>query len=99
MNDDELKSLLRTWQAPPAPPTLRAAVLRERRPFWQWLWSGEVRMPVPVLLSVLVLTAGWMAYWGTTPPRRVLEAVSLTDFEQVKKLEPRIVRINHYEAR
>ena len=86
MTDDELKSMLRTWQAPPAPLSLRARVLRERRPSWTWLLSGEIRIPVPVALAALCVLI-FVAYRAIRPA-----AASLSDFQQVQQFEPRIVR-------
>lgn len=89
MNDDELRNLLRKWEAPPAPPGLERRILRRIRPRWEWLkwlFTGSVRIPVPVglcVLCVLVLLA----------LRTVKEPVSdLSDFQQVKEFRPRVVR-------
>ena len=50
LNDDELRGLLRQWQAPDAPPSLDAKVLGARRQdrWWKWLLTGSIRIPVPV---------------------------------------------------
>ncbi|MGH9632509.1 MAG: hypothetical protein ACRD7E_29740 [Bryobacteraceae bacterium] len=85
MNDDELRSMLRTWQAPPAPESLHARVFRRRWPSFQWLLSGEIRLPVPVALALLCLLI-FVAYRAVRPP-----AASLSDFEQVRQFQPRIV--------
>jgi hypothetical protein len=89
MTDEELKSMLRTWEAPPAPETLRARVFRRRWPSFRWLLSGEIGVPVPVALAALSLLI-LMAYLAIRPP-----AASLSDFEQVQQLRPRIVRTVH----
>lgn len=86
MNDDELSSMLRTWQAPPAPETLRARVFRRRWPSFRWLLSGEIRVPVPVALAALCLLI-FVAYRAVRPA-----TTSLSDFEQVQQFQPRIVR-------
>ena len=86
MNDDELRSLLRTWEAPPAPPTLRRRVQPPRRWNWHWLLTGELRIPVPAVLAAMLLLLfvyGW---------RRPAAPPSLSDFQQVTTLQPRIVR-------
>lgn len=87
MNDDELRSLLRTWEAPPAPPTLRRRVQPPTRFNWRWLLSGELRIPVPAALAALFLLLVFSYGWRrpTAPP-------SLSDFQQVTTLQPRIVR-------
>lgn len=92
MTDDELRSMLRTWQAPRAPGTLRARVFRRRWPSWRWFISGEIRLPVPVALAALCLLA-FVAYWTARP-----RASSLSDFQPVQQFQPRIVRTIH-EAR
>lgn len=89
MTDDELKSLLQTWQAPPAPESLRARVFHRRRPAWRWLLSGQIRVPVPVALMVICLLA-FIAWRAVRPP-----ASSLSDFQQVQQFQPRIVRTIH----
>ena len=89
MTDDELRSMLRTWEAPPAPATLRGRVLRRRWPSLRWLLWGEMRVPVPVALAVLCLLV-FVAYRAVRPA-----AASLSDFEQVRQFQPRIVRAVH----
>lgn len=66
--EDELKSLLRTWQAPEAPESLEARVLNayrlRRAALWKWLLTGSVRVPVPVAaaaLAALALSLAWRA--------------------------------------
>ena len=50
MNDDELRSALRHWKAPDAPASLERRVLGQ--PWWRWLLTGSVRVPVPALIAV-----------------------------------------------
>ncbi|MBL8212411.1 MAG: hypothetical protein JNK87_16975 [Bryobacterales bacterium] len=91
MNDDELRSLLRKWEAPPAPDSLRRRVLPARPRFdWRWLWTGELRIPVPAALAAVFVLLFAMYGWRrpTAPP-------SLSDFQQVSTLQPRIVRTVH----
>jgi hypothetical protein len=87
MNDDELKSTLRMWQAPPAPETLRARVFRRRWSLFRWLFSGEIRVPVPVAIAALCLLI-FVGYRAVRTPA----PASLADFQHVQQLEPRIVR-------
>jgi hypothetical protein len=89
MTDDELKAVLRRWQAPPAPATLRARVFRRRWPSLRWLFRGEIRVPVPVALAALAVLS-FVAYRAVRPP-----VATLSDFEQVQQLQPRIVRAVH----
>src|SRR5262249_44292244 len=56
LNDKELNQLLRQWEAPDAPATLRIPA-RPRVSPWQWLWSGRIHVPVPVGVLGLVLVA------------------------------------------
>ena len=86
MTDDELKSLLQTWEAPTAPATLRARVFGRRRNWLRWLLAGELRVPVPVALAALCVLL-FLAYRAM--PRA---ASSLSDFEPVGQFQPRIVR-------
>jgi hypothetical protein len=90
MTDDELRSMLRTWQAPRAPETLRKRVFRQRWRGFGWLLSGEIRVPVPVALAAILLFVMLIAYRTASPP-----TASLSDFEQVQSLQPRIVRTVH----
>ncbi|MEO5924954.1 MAG: hypothetical protein ABIR70_14130 [Bryobacteraceae bacterium] len=59
MNDDELKHALRQWKAPDAPASLERRVLRE--PWWRWLLTGSVRVPVPALIAAAVLVVSLYA--------------------------------------
>ena len=74
LNDPELRALLREWKAPEAPDSLEArvaeltaeAVVRgskvsPRRPWWDFLLRGYIRVPVPVAccLTILVIAAVW----------------------------------------
>lgn len=87
MNDDELRSILKSWQAPAAPATLRTRVFKPR--WGRWLLFGEIRMPVPVALAVCCLLLLVM-YRATRPT-----STSLSDFKQVDQFQPRIVRTTY----
>ena len=66
MNDDELKQALQQWKAPDAPESLQRRVLRE--PWWRWLLTGSVRIPVPALIAAAVFViAFYAARAGRTP--------------------------------
>jgi hypothetical protein len=56
LNDDELKQALRQWQAPNAPASLERRVLPQD-PWWRWLLTGTVRIPVPALIATAVAVA------------------------------------------
>jgi hypothetical protein len=86
LKDDELKRLLRQWEAPRAPETMRGRALRRRTFPLRWLISGEIRVPVPVaILAACLLIA---ALYVTGRPK----TVSLSDFQQVRHFQPRLVR-------
>ncbi len=86
MTDDELRTVLRTWEAPRAPDTLRQRVFRERQSVLRWLLGGNIRVPVPIALAVLGLLI-FAVFRAAKPP-----TASLSDFEQVQQFRPRIVR-------
>jgi len=67
MNGDELRRMLDTWKAPPAPDTLRERVFPRRWNPFHWFLSGEIRVPAPVALMLLfVLT--FVLYRALRPP-------------------------------
>jgi hypothetical protein len=97
MDDRELNQLLREWQAPGAPPHLRAPI-PTRQPWWRWLMTGTIRVPVPVGLAAgALLVFGWM--YSTAPQRPEISTqpsvnqavVSLADFQPVQEAELRVV--------
>jgi hypothetical protein len=94
LNDRELNDLLRQWDAPGAPRSLEARILPGRRAWWQWLFTGTIRVPVPVGIAAIVLFALWM--YSSSPPLEPREepvsgGVSLADFQPVEQLEPQIL--------
>jgi len=94
LDDRELDRILQQWQAPGAPPSLRARVLPPSQ-WWRWLVKGTIRVPVPVGLALLLAVAAFLYFSRTTDrPTAVQPAksVSLADFQPVKQLEPRIIR-------
>jgi hypothetical protein len=95
LSDNELNQLLKKWTAPDAPASLAAKVLPQRAPWWIWLASGSIRIPVPVGL-VLVIAAVILWIYSSESPRRQVDqpatgSVSLADFQPVKQLEPRVI--------
>ena len=111
MNDDDLKKLLTTWQAPSPRETLDDRVLasyRERtkpRPRWTWLFTGTLRVPVPVAAAAVFLFAALsiVAFRGLSrerpaapaPEELARQVPKITDFKPVAVLQPRIVRRSH----
>jgi hypothetical protein len=102
LNDHELRDLLERWDAPAAPASLERRIFGEpeRQPWYRWLFSGSIRVPVPVAAALLLLL--WSA-WTFLGPRRsstvapVAHELTFSDFQPVKELKPRVVQGN-YEA-
>jgi hypothetical protein len=77
MNDNDLKSLLASWQAPDPSAALRvrAVAAFERtasgRPLWKRVLTTRVSLPLPVVAAslALVLTLG---YFAMRTPRAVI---------------------------
>ena len=101
LNDKELNDLLRQWKAPAAPAALERKFFPkpEGLSWWRWLWSGSIRVPVPVGLAVLAILLAAMMFGlsrretAFRPP----DKVTLADFQPVKQLQPRIIR-SSYES-
>jgi hypothetical protein len=97
LDDKELNDLLRQWEAPGAPASLAARVLPRSAPWWQWLATGSIRVPVPVGLALVMLLAAFLyfrAYFQTAVRPTVAQpakSVSLADFQPVKQLEPKVI--------
>lgn len=99
LNDDELHGLLRQWHAPPTPPSLENRILAAANPFpfkryLRWLATGSIRVPVPVGIGLCVLLL-LLAFQALRTPKQ--PAGSLSQFQPVTELRPRIVR-SSYEA-
>jgi hypothetical protein len=96
LNDDELTELLHRWRAPAAPLGLEEKVFpaAQRMPWRRWLLSGSIRVPVPVALVafVVLLSAIVFSLSARYPVLRPAAAVTLSDFQPVKQLQPRIIR-------
>ena len=95
-DDSRLHELLREWEAPGAPPSLDRRVPGRRRPPWQFLLSGSIRVPVPVCFAVLAAVvalafgAGRQHRTPETPPAR--PAFNLRDFQPVQDARVRVIR-------
>lgn len=96
LNDNELRDLLRQWEAPAAPPHLERRIFGEpgKQPWHRWLLTGSIRIPVPVfvlllaVLSALTYLAPHKRQVAPAPTREV----RLSDFQPVAELKPRIIR-------
>jgi hypothetical protein len=60
LDDKELNQLLRKWEAPAAPETMRVAPSRSNQSPWSWLWNGRIHVPVPVGVAIVF---GALAFW------------------------------------
>ena len=93
LDEDELNQLLRKWEAPLAPPSLRQRVFPVQKSWLSWLLTGTIRIPVPALIAAAILIAVWIHHSRPAPPSRIATpgSVSLADFQPVRQLEPVVV--------
>ena len=94
LDDKELNNLLRTWEAPAAPESLNRRVLPQRSSWWRWLFSGTIRIPVPVGFAAVAVIAFWLYYSKTpsvAPVSQPAGPVSFADFQPVRQLDPVLV--------
>ena len=94
LDDDELKQLLRKWEAPPAPSTLQQRIFPQEKSRWSWLLTGTIRIPVPALIIAGIVVVLWVHYSRPSNRTRPAEpgSVSLADFRPVQQLEPVLMR-------
>jgi hypothetical protein len=97
LNDNELRDLLRQWEAPAAPPHLERRIFGEpqKQPWYRWMLTGSIRVPVPVFAVLLLLVVSALAYF--LPRTRQAQPafapeVRFSDFQPVAELKPRIIR-------
>lgn len=91
LNDDELNQFLRQWEAPGAPPGSGEEAVTHV-PWWRWLLTGSIPLPVPVGIAAAALIAVWL-YFNAADTRPLPEpvGVSLAGFQPVAHLESRII--------
>jgi hypothetical protein len=97
LNDQELHDLLRQWEAPAAPQHLERRIFGEpkRQPWYLWLFTGSIRIPVPAL-ALLLLFAALVTY--LLPRGRLMPApaprqpLTLADFQPAPDMNPRVIR-------
>ncbi|MEX2264305.1 MAG: hypothetical protein WD696_20290 [Bryobacteraceae bacterium] len=95
LNDNELRDLLRQWDAPAAPAHLERQIFGEpRKQRWRWLLTGSIRVPVPVFALLLLVLSALMYVLPRSrrAPPAFAHEVSLSDFQPVAELKPRIIR-------
>lgn len=93
LDEDELNQLLRKWEAPSTPPSLRQRVFPPKTSCVSWLLTGSIRIPVPAVVAAAIVIALWIHYSRPAAPAHVAApgSVSLTDFQPVRQLEPVLV--------
>jgi hypothetical protein len=93
LDEHELGQLLSQWKAPPTPQGLRLPELQPPPTWWRWLFSGTIRVPVPVGIAIVLLVLWVYSNLATrSPVVRQPEPASLADFQPVGQLEPIIER-------
>lgn len=94
MDDDKkLTELLKEWQLPAAPVSLDARVLGPRTLWWKTLFTGSIRIPVPLafaLAAALVVMAIALLRRPAAPVPAA--SVNLADFQPVKDMNVRVIR-------
>lgn len=94
-DDPQLSKLLREWKVEDAPASLEERVLGVRKPWWSFLLSGSMRVPMPVALAfVAVLVAMGIALLrerSAPVPSRSASAFNLVDFRPVEEFQVRII--------
>ncbi len=97
LNDNELRDLLRQWEAPAAPPHLERRIFGEpqKQPWRRWVLTGSIRVPVPVFALLLLVALSALTYIlprARQAPPAFAPEVRLSDFQPVAELKPRIIR-------
>jgi hypothetical protein len=95
LNDDELKHAISSWRAPTTPHHLRGRIFGARRPWWEWLFTGTIRVPIPVC-AVLVVLLAWIAWQRSVPEATGPSSdrqgeVTLADFQPDTEVQVRVV--------
>jgi hypothetical protein len=84
LNDDDLNKLLDQWEAPARPRSLRQKVFAGKPSIWRRLWTGSLRVPIPVAIGAALLIVFWLQYSNNSSSA----PVSLAGFEPVRRLDP-----------
>ncbi len=79
-NDDpKLRELLKEWQVSNAPPSLDERVLGPRKPWWSFLLTGSLRIPMPAVIAIVtILLIMAAALCISAHPRRRLRCPSIS---------------------
>ena len=73
-NDPELGNLLRLWRVPPHSAALEQRVLGAKLPWWRFLLTGSIRVPVPLALGLAVLMT--FGAWRAARPETIAPCIS-----------------------
>ncbi len=98
-DDEELRSLLREWQAPLMLASVEERVLAACRPWWRFLLNGYIRMPVPLACCIVLLLAAeawrWTRPIQTVTPRVIVK----TERVEVPVVRERVITKVVYKNR
>ena len=97
LDDHDLKDITRSWKAPDAPEHLHQRVFGARpASWWAWLFTGNVRVPVPACAAIMLLLA-WLAFDRQSPATRAPSpssgehTVTLADFQPPAEIQVKVV--------
>src|SRR5580693_4358843 len=92
-DDSRLRGILKEWELEGAPESLDARVAAFRRSWWSFLWTGSIRVPVPVGLAalaiLLAMTFALVRRQAAAPATP--GAISLVDFRPVHDVNVRVI--------
>lgn len=93
-NDDaKLRELLKEWQVSNAPPSLDERVLGPPKPWWSFLLTGSLRIPIPAVIAIAALLLIMAAALLHRPPApQPAASFDLAQFRPVKNLNYRVIR-------
>ena len=97
LDDHELKQLASTWKVPATPEQLHRQVFGvQQSSWWAWLFTGNIRVPVPACAAIVLLLA-WLAFdrqpEASVPvPSSNVETVTLADFQPPAEIQVKVVR-------
>ncbi|MBV9265820.1 MAG: hypothetical protein JO061_06600, partial [Acidobacteriaceae bacterium] len=96
LNDRELDELLSRWQAPSAPGTLERRLTQAcLTPWWRWLLTGTVRVPVPLTLLSIAAFIAMFAIAIYRGPQNHGRTASVGEFRPVKEVQVQIIRSSY----
>jgi hypothetical protein len=97
LDGHELKQLTSAWKAPDAPEHLHQQIFgATQSPWWAWLFTGNIRVPVPACVALVLLLA-WLAFdrqpevASVPAPSSNVETVTLADFRPAAEIQVKLV--------